>query len=129
HVHPEVRPGLDRPVVDARLDLTVEVALPLVLPTAVLGQERRGPAGGFGRRVEPEELQRLQGVHGGGPGLTGLVARVRGREAGPAVPEPVRAFERQQAGTPAFVLHPGPLGRDVAGRYVLEVAEHLPANG
>ena len=39
-VHPEVGAGLDRPAVDARLDLAVEVPLPVVLPAPVLGDER-----------------------------------------------------------------------------------------
>ena len=39
-VNPEVGAGLDRPAVDARLDLAVEVALTGVLPSPVLGDAR-----------------------------------------------------------------------------------------
>jgi len=45
HVHAEVRAGLDRPAVDARLDLAVEVPLAGVLPSPVLRHECDRSAG------------------------------------------------------------------------------------
>ena len=128
-VHPEVGAGLDRPAVDARLDLAVEVPLTGVLPAPVLGDERDRAAGRLRRRVEPEDLQGLQGVHRRGPRLPGFAAGVGRREAGAAVPQPVGILERQEAGAPALVLHARSLGRDLVGRGIREIAQHLPANG
>ena len=127
--HSEVGAGLDRPAVDARLDLAVEVPLPGVLPAPVLGDERDRSAGGLRRRVEPEELQGLQRVHRGRPGLAWFAAPVGRREAGAAGPEPVGILEREEAGAPALVLHSRSLGRDLVGRRVREIPQHLPADG
>ena len=128
-VHPEVRPGLDCPAVDAGLDLPVEVPLPGVLPAPVLRHQPDRPAGGVRRRVKPEELQSLQRVHRGRPGLPRFTAFVGRREAGAAVPEPGGILEREQARAPAVVLHPGSLGCHLAGRRVREIPQHLPADG
>ena len=72
-VHPEVGAGLDRPAVDARLDLAVEVPLPGVLPAPVLGDERdraagrlatpgraRGSAGSAGCASSPSRAARVR---------------------------------------------------------------------
>ena len=128
-VHPEVGAGVDRPAVDARLDLAVEVPLPGVLPAPVLGDERDRPAGGLRGRVQPEELEGLQGVHRRRPGLPRFAAGVGRREAGAAIPQPVGALERQEAGAPALVLHARSLGGDLVGRGIGEIAQHLPADG
>ena len=42
---------------------------------------------------------------------------------------PSGALEREQPGAPAFVGHPGTLGRDLVGRRVGQVAHDLPADG
>ena len=128
-VHPEVRPGLDRPAVDARLDLAVEVVLRGVLPAPVLGDECDRLPGGLRTRVEPEELQGLQRVHRGRPGLPMFTAGEGRREAGASRPEPVGILQREEARAPAVVLDPVTLGRDVVGRRVREIAHHLPADG
>src|SRR4249919_1102903 len=128
-IHPEVRPGLDRPTVNARLDLAVEVALPFVLPAPVLRDERDRPAGGLRRRVEPEELQRLQRVHRGRPWLPWFAAGVGRGEAGAAIPEPIGTLEPEEARAPTVVLDSGPLGRDLIGGPIPEVVQHLPADG
>src|SRR5215469_15483572 len=111
HVHPEVGPALDRPSVDAGLDLPVEEPLPVVLPAPVLRDKPDRPAGGLRRRVKPEKLQGLQGVHGGRPRLPWFTASVASREASPAGPQPVGILEGEQARAPAIALHPGSLGR------------------
>ena len=80
------------------------------------------------RRVQPEELQGLQRVHRGRPGLPRFTAGVGRREASAAVPEATGILQREQACTPAAVLHPGPPGRYVAGRCVREISQHLPAD-
>ena len=128
NVEPEIGAGLDRPAVDARLDLTVEVPLTGMLPTAMLGDEPDRPAGRLAQRVQPEDLQGLQGVHRRGPGLSRFAAGIRRREAGPALPQPVAALEREEARTPAFVRHSRPLGIDLVGRGIGQVAQHLPAD-
>jgi hypothetical protein len=89
---------------------------------------------GFGelivrRRVKPENLQSLQCVHRGRPGLPRLTAGIARREARAAVPEPVGTLEREETRTPAVMLQPGSLSRHVAGRRVREIAQHLPAEG
>ena len=68
-------------------------------------------------------------MHRRRPGLPGFATAVAGREAGPARPQPVGVLQPEQPGTPALVLHPPPLGRDLAGRGIGEVAQHLPADG
>ena len=79
-------------------------------------------AGGLRRWVKPEQLQGLQRVHRGGPGLPRFTAGVGRREANAAVPEPVGTLAREQTRTPAVMLHPGPLSRHVPGRRVREIA-------
>ena len=111
------------------LDLAVEVPLPGVFPAPVLRHQPDRPAGGLRRRVEPENLQSLQSVHRGRPGLPRLTAGIARREARAAVPEPVGTLEREETRTPAVMLHPGSLSRHVAGRRVREIAQHLPAEG
>ena len=59
-VDPEVGAGLDRPAVDARLDLAVEVPLTGVLPAPVLGDERDRAAG------PPRTRGRARGSGGSG---------------------------------------------------------------
>jgi hypothetical protein len=51
-----------------------------------------------------------------------FTAGIRRREAGAAVPEPIGIFEREQAGAPTVALDPSPLGRDVVGGRLPEVA-------
>ncbi len=82
-----------------------------------------------GRRVEPEELQGLQGVHRCRPGLAQFAAGVGRREAGAAVPQPVGTLERQKTRAPALPLHARSFGGDLVGRRVREIAQHLPADG
>ena len=127
-VQSEVGAGLDRPAVDARLDLAIEVPLTGVLPTSVLSDERHRAAGRVRCRVEPEDLQRLQGVHRCRPRLPRFATGVRRREARATVPQSVGTLERQEAGTPALVLHTRPLGGDLVGRGIREIAQHLPAD-
>jgi hypothetical protein len=95
----------------------------------VLGDKRDRAPRGLGRRIQPEDLQRLQGVHRRGPGLPRLAAAIGSGEARPAGPQPVGILEREQAGTPAFVFDPRPLGGNLIGPAVREVAQHLPTNG
>ena len=121
-VHAEVGAGLDGPTVDARLDLTVEVSLAGVFPTPVLGNQRDGVTSSFGRRVEPDRLQRLQRVHRRRPRLPGLASGVGARKAGAAVPQTVGTLERQQAGAPALADHPPSLGSDHVRRGAREIA-------
>src|SRR3954447_20997880 len=109
----QVGTGLDGAAVDAGLDLTLEVGLAVVLPPPVLGDERGGPASGLRRRVETEDLQRLEDVHRRRPGLTGILPAVAGGEAGAARPQPVRVLGREQLRTPALVLHAGSLLGDL----------------
>ena len=107
HVHPEVRAGLDRPAVDARLDLAVEVALPFVLPAPVLRDERDRAAGGRRRRVEPEELQGLQRVHRGRPRLPRLSPVYdAGKHAPPAQSPSASSSARSCAPSPRAPLGP-----------------------
>jgi hypothetical protein len=85
NVHLEVGAGLDRSAVDARLDLTVEIPLPSMLPASVLGNERDRTTGRPARRVEPEDLQGLQGVHRCRPGLPRFAAGIaHGKQAPPS---------------------------------------------
>jgi hypothetical protein len=128
-VDAEVRPGLDRPAVDARLDLTVEVRLPGMLPPPVVGDERDRPTSRLRRRVESEELERLERVHRGRPRLPRFTAAVGRREARPARPQPVGILEREEPGTPPLVLHARPFGRHLLARGVREIVQHLPADG
>ena len=79
--------------------------------------------------VEPEELQGLQRVHRGRPGLPRFTAGVRRREAGAARPEPVGILEREEARAPAVVLHLGSRRRHVVRRRIREISQRLPANG
>ena len=88
----------------------------------MLGDERDRPAGGLQRRVQPQDLQGLQGVHRRRPGLPRFTAGVARREAGPTRPQPVGTLQRQEAGTPALALHPRPLGGDLLGRGIGEIA-------
>ena len=118
-VDPEVGAGLDRPAVDARLDLAVEVPLPGVLPAAVLGDERRSLAG---RTPTPG---RARGAAGSAACASSpsTVARVRRRCRPPGSRRrpshsPSAILEREEAGAPALVLDPRPLGRDLVGRRV-----------
>ena len=130
-VHAEVRAGLDRPPVDAGLDLTIEEALPGVLPASVLGDERDRSARRLGLGLQPEKKQRLQGVHRRRPRLARFAARVRERrgEARAARPQPVGVLCSEQAGAPSFALHPRPFARDFARRRVSEITQDLPADG
>jgi hypothetical protein len=66
-VHPEVAAGLDRAAVDARLDLAVEIALALVLPLRVFGDERDGAGGAASDSGPTRTAARSQGVHGRRP--------------------------------------------------------------
>ena len=91
-------------------------ALPVVLPAPVLGDERDRPTGGITRRIQPQDLQGLQGVHSRGPGLPWFATGVARREAGTTVPQPVGVLERQKTGAPALVLHTRSLGGDLVGR-------------
>ena len=129
-VDAEVGARLDGATVDARLDLAVEVALLVVLPASVLRDQCDRLSSAVRRGVEPEQLQRLQCVHGGGPrlGFPAAPPIVAG-EAGTAVPEPVRVLEPEQPRAPALVLDASALDRDHLGLRVVEIAPDLPADG
>ena len=59
---------------------------------------------------------------------SGRCERRRIRKPGPVRPQAIRSPERQQPSTPALVLHPRSLGRDLGLRGADEVAQHLPAD-
>ena len=100
-----------------------------MLPAPVFGDERDPPTGRLARRVQPEDLQGLQGVHRRRPRLPRFAAGVARREAGTTIPQPVGALERQEPGAPAPVFHACSFGGDLVGRGIREIAEHLPADG
>jgi hypothetical protein len=64
----------------------------------VLGDERDRATRRLARRIEPENLQGLQGVHRRRPGLPRLAAGVGHREQCAASPQPVSTLECQKAG-------------------------------
>ena len=111
HVHPEVGTRLDRPAVDAWLDLAVEVPLPVMLPAPVLGDERDRAAGRRGRRVEPEDLQGLQGVHRRCPGLSRFAAGVGPPGSRRRRPTTRRRPRATAAGRPSPRAPPAPARR------------------
>ena len=136
-VRPEVGADRERPAVDARLDLAVEERLAVVLPPAVRRDQGDRLACRRARGIQAEVAQQHQRGQGRGPGLA--VGEVRldagppvvddaPREARAAVPLAVGIARGEQASRPAFLLDAGPLGRDLLGRRLDEVAQHLPAD-
>ena len=68
-------------------------------------------------------------MHRRRPRLPGFAPGVGRGKAGTAVPQPVGIFDRQEACSPALVLHARSLGGDLVGRGIREIAQHLPPDG
>ena len=118
HVLAEVGADRDGRAVDARLDLAVEERQVVVLPAAVLADERDRPADAGLGRVEPEDPQQHQGRLRAGP-----FGEVRA-----AAPAGRRRAGGRAAARPSPRGDPRALGGDDVGRLVEQVAHHLPAD-
>ena len=101
-----------------------------MFPPPVFGDERDRSAGGLRRRVEPEQLQRLQRVHRR-PSRVGPVHR-RGRRPGSRRRRPTaRRGPRARASARPSLRAPLGLARAAisSGADVHKIAQHLPPDG
>jgi hypothetical protein len=72
----EVDAQCDCSSVDARLHFATEERLSGVLPTAVISDQRHGPADRVTARIDPEIMQQLKRWQGGNPGLALILAGI-----------------------------------------------------
>jgi len=128
----EVAAGGHESTVDALLHLTVPKGFTRVVPPGVCTDRRHGaPRRGAARR-EPEVTQEVESERGRGPRLPFGLPQLCGESGwheGAAGPLAVFVLARQGRGSPALVLHAGPLRFPDHVRLPQEVAPGLPLDG